>query len=97
MSTSLRLDRILGREVHTVDRRRVGRLEEFRAVRADDTWVIHEYIIGTAGLIERLGMGVRLILGLKAVGGYVARWDQVDLSDPEHPTLTCPVEELERD
>jgi hypothetical protein len=30
------------------------------------------------------------------VHGYRVRWDQLDLSDQEHPRLTCPVEELER-
>jgi hypothetical protein len=26
---------------------------------------------------------------------YRVRWDQLDLSDREHPRLTCPLEELE--
>jgi len=26
--------------------------------------------------------------------GRRVRWDQMDLSDPEHPKLRCPVEEL---
>jgi hypothetical protein len=33
---------------------------------------------------------VRMILGRKG-GGYVARWDQIDLSDPVHPRLACSV------
>ena len=28
-------------------------------------WIISEYVVGTAGLLERLGLGVRLILGIK--------------------------------
>jgi hypothetical protein len=97
MSTSLRLDRLVGREVHTANNRRVGRVEEFRAERRGDAWVIHEYVVGTAGLLERLGLGVRLILGLKPGGGYVVRWDQLDLSNPERPRLTCPVADLRRE
>jgi hypothetical protein len=32
----------------------------------------------------------------RAAGGYVARWDQVDVSDPERPRLTCSLEELRK-
>lgn len=94
MTTSFRLDRLIGREVHTANNRRLGHLEEFRAERRGDDWFISEYVIGTAGLVERLGIGVRLILGMKPGGGYVVRWDQLDVSDPDRPRLTCPVDEL---
>ena len=49
--------------------------------------------IGSAGLFERLGVGLRLVIG-PWPGGYVVRWDQLDISDPERPRLTCGVEEL---
>ncbi len=97
MSATLRLDRLVGREVHTADKRRVGRLEEFRAVRRGNSWVVTDYVIGAAGLMERLGLGVRQILGMKRAGGYVARWDQLDLSNPDYPRLICAVEELRRE
>jgi hypothetical protein len=42
MSTSLRLDRLLGREVRTANNRRLGRLEEFRAERRGSDWVVTE-------------------------------------------------------
>jgi hypothetical protein len=96
MSTEVRLDRLVGREVYTGNHRRLGRLEEFRAERRGTGWVITEYVIGAAGLMERLGLGVRLIVGIKRATGYVARWDQLDLSNPERPTLKCAVEQLER-
>ena len=96
MNTGVRLDRLVGRKVYTANNRRLGRLEEFRAERRGNAWIISEYVIGSAGLFERLGLGVRLILGLKPAGGYVARWDQLDLSNPDRPKLTCPVEDLQR-
>ena len=96
MSTGIRLDRLVGREVHTANNRRLGRLEEFRAERRDGAWVITEYVVGTAGLLERLGLGIRLILGLKHRTGYVVRWDQLDLSNADRPRLTCAVDELRR-
>ena len=35
--------------------------------------------------MERLGLGVRLILGFERPTGYVARWDQLEFSDPRSP------------
>jgi hypothetical protein len=96
MSTRVRLDRLVGRQVYTANNRRLGRLHEFRAERRGASYVVTEYIIGAAGLRERLGLGVRLILGITRSGGYVARWDQLDLSNPDRPRLTCSVQELER-
>jgi hypothetical protein len=96
MTADVRLDRLVGREVYTANNRRLGRLQEFRAERRGTSWVITEYLIGAAGLLERLGLGVRLILGIKRATGYVARWDQLDLSNPDRPTLRCTVESLQR-
>jgi hypothetical protein len=96
MTADVRLDRLVGREVYTANNRRLGRLEEFRVVRRGTTWVVTEYLIGAAGLMERLGLGVRLVLGVKRATGYVARWDQLDLSNPDRPTLNCAVEDLSR-
>jgi hypothetical protein len=91
----LHLDCLLGRRVLARNNQSVGRLEEFRVERQGRDWVIVEYVIGSAGLLERLGVGVGLLFG-KAGGGYVARWDQLDISDPAHPRLTCGVQELRR-
>jgi len=96
MSTTLRLDAFLGREVYTANNRRLGRLEEFRAEQRGNEWIVTEYVIGAAGLLERLGLGLRLIVGLERAGGYIARWDQLDLASPGRPRLTCAVDELRR-
>jgi sporulation protein YlmC with PRC-barrel domain len=91
----LRLERLLGRQVHASNGRRVGRIEEFRAERRGNTLEIREVVIGVAGLLERLGVGVKLLVGAKT-SGYVARWEQVDVTDPMHPKITCRVEDLRR-
>jgi len=96
MTGEARLDRLVGREVYTANHRRLGRLEEFRAERRGTSWIITEYLIGAAGLMERLGLGARLIVGIKRPTGYIARWDQLDLSNPDRPTLTCAAESLQR-
>lgn len=90
-----RLDRILGREVHAPDGRRVGRIEEFHAQRRGAGCVISGYVIGAAGLLQRLDVGARRLIGGR-VRGYLARIDQIDLTDPDRPRLTCGVDALER-
>ena len=80
-ATEVRLDRLLGRQVLTANHRPLGRLEEFRAERHGEQCTLTDYVIGAAGLLERLGIGVTLLFG-RPGGGYVARWDQLDISDP---------------
>ena len=89
----IRLDRLMGRQVLARNNRPVGRIEEFRVDERNGAWQVIEYVIGKAGLLERLGVGVKLVLGLH-IHGHIARWDQIDISDPDHPRLTCAIEEL---
>jgi len=92
-SREVYLDALLGRMVVTQDNRPVGRLEEFHARQHGDYYHVVGFVIGSAGLMDRLNVGFRALFGL-AGRGKVARWDQLDISDPEHPRLTCPPEEL---
>ena len=95
MTKEIRLERLLGREVISSNHQRVGRLEEFRAETRGDTCTIGHVVIGVAGFVERVGVGVKRLVGSHG-GGYVARWDQMDFSDPDRPRLTCTVEQLEK-
>jgi hypothetical protein len=88
----VRLEDMLGREVHDQARRRVGRLEE---IRANGDGEIVAYVIGVAGLFERLGLGAKMLVGAH-VRGHLARRDQLDVSDPARPVLTCALDALER-
>jgi hypothetical protein len=97
MTPNIRLDRLLGREVLTANNRRLGRLEEFRAERRGAEWVVTEYVIGVAGLLKRMGLATRLILGIGRARGYTARWDQLDLTNPKRPRLSCAVDDLRRE
>jgi hypothetical protein len=89
------LDQLLGREVVATNNRRAGRIEEVRAEKRGADCIVTEYVIGAAGLVERLGVGVKLLLG-RRIGGYIASWDQLDITDPDHPRLTCSLETLRR-
>lgn len=91
-----RLELMLGRRVRTQDGRVIGRLEEFRAEREHDYYVVTEFHIGPTALIERLAVRHFGLTLPGRVHGYRVRWDQLDLDDPAHPRLTCPVEEIER-
>ena len=93
MRAELRLEDLLGRQVYARNHRRVGRIEEFRAQWDGTHCTIEGVVIGVAGLLERLGLGAKLLAGRRR-GGRVARWDQIDLSDPAKPQLTCTVDEL---
>lgn len=94
MSCEVRIDRLLGRQVRGRNNQRVGRLEEFRVEKHRNELTIEAYVIGPAGLFERLGLGVKALFGGPG-SGYIARWDQLDISDPEHPCLTCAIDELQ--
>jgi len=93
---TLRLDALIGREVRTPEGRRLGRLGECHARHDGEHWIVEEWVIGPAGLIERLGVHARRLAGDSPGRGYLARWDQLDLRDEARPRLTCPDTELKR-
>jgi hypothetical protein len=90
----VRIEEMLGRKLLGPGGRQVGRIEEFRARRQGSGCVSTEIVIGTLGLLERLGVGANMLLGRKS-GGYVAKWEQIDVTNPAKPRLLVPVEELE--
>jgi hypothetical protein len=57
--------------------------------------VIIEYVIGAVGLVERLHVGAKLLVGRQS-GGFLARWNQLDISDAEYPRVTCPIDQLKK-
>jgi len=91
----VRLDRLVGRQVLAGNGQLVGRLQDFRAELRGTSCIITGYVIGASALLERLHVGVKLLFGRKG-GGYLAGWDQLDVSDPERPRLTCAVDELRK-
>lgn len=91
----LELELLLGRHVRDPQGRVVGRIEEFRATREGEHWVVTAYDIGPAAMLERLAVR-HFGMTWRGVKGYRARWNQLSLDDPQRLTLTCPIEELER-
>ena len=93
--SEVRIDRLLGRQVVAANGEPAGRLEEFCAELRDGECVITGYVIGLAGFAARLGVSVRALFNVPSAG-YLARWDQIDLSHIETPRLTCPIDELQK-
>ena len=71
----------------------IGRVEEVRAVERGQAAVVSGVCIGPRALLERLSAPVMSLVGRQS--GYLARMDQIDLSDPLRPRLLVPVSELE--
>ncbi len=96
MSTELRLEALLGRRVVDADGRNIGRLEDVIAESHGHELLVREYLVGERGLLSRLSIVtsrsalvlVHLLAGVFTGGrraGYRVMWDELDLSDPEHP------------
>ena len=95
-ANEIRLEEVLGRRVRTADGRNVGRIEEFRARREGDYWVVTEFDIGPNALLGRLAARHLGITWPGRSRGYRASWEQINLDDPRRPTLNCPVDQLKQ-
>jgi sporulation protein YlmC with PRC-barrel domain len=98
----LHLELLLGKQVLDSTGKPVGRIEEVRAEKQGDEWVIQEYLIGSAALLERLsawtiGLKILHLLGARKIyDGYRVPWDTLDLTDPDRPRLCCTLQELNK-
>jgi sporulation protein YlmC with PRC-barrel domain len=105
MSTSkkneVKLELLLGTRVVDINGARVGRIEEVLADRDGEELLVTHYLVGRYGLFERfsiyhVGVGLLRYLGSRAHSAKPHRipWDKLDLSDAEHPRLTCSIDQL---
>ena len=94
------VQQLLGRKVKDPSGRAAGRIEEILATWDGRTWTVQAYLLGRGGLADRLSIAGFSSFFVDTLGGYgnpaskKVRWDQMDLSDPHHPCLKCPVDEL---
>lgn len=74
-----------------------GRIHAVRAEISGDECVIVEWHLGPSAMLERLGISAARLFGW-GLNREPLRvpWDQLDLSDPDHPRLTRAIEELDR-
>ncbi|HEY9599842.1 MAG TPA: hypothetical protein V6D33_19445 [Cyanophyceae cyanobacterium] len=98
----IHLELLLGKPVLDSTGQSIGRIEEVRAQKQGDEWVIQEYLVGSAALLERLsawtlGLGILHLLGARNIhGGYRVPWDKLDLTNPDRPRLCCSLQELKQ-
>jgi hypothetical protein len=95
VTTTLQAEQLLNRRVRATNGRVVGRIEELRVERRDDRYEVMEYVLGAGGLLERLAIVTRSFFGYRP-RSLVARSDQIDLTHPNGPRLTCPAADLRR-
>lgn len=90
---------LIGRKVRDTNGEKVGRIEEFRVTNEEKACLVEGYLVGTSALVDRLSAWTLIRPIHKSLRGrmfsvYEVPWDQMDLSDPEHPRLRIPKSEL---
>jgi sporulation protein YlmC with PRC-barrel domain len=91
---------LLGRKVVDVNGENVGRIEEFVVELADNACLVEAYLVGASALIDRLSAWSlvrpirKALRGRSVISSYKVPWQELDLSDPEHPRLTVQRSEL---
>ncbi|GAX43138.1 hypothetical protein NIES4075_41500 [Tolypothrix sp. NIES-4075] len=100
MANEIHLELLLGKTVLDSTGKAIGRIEEVRASKQGEEWIVQEYLIGYAAILERLsawtvGLGILHLLGARKIhDGYTIPWDKLDLTDPNKPRLRCSLDEL---
>lgn len=95
----IQIELLLGKKVYALNGRSLGRLEEVCVDLENGVASVNEFEVGTYALFDRLaaweiGRAVLGLFGSLIKSGYSVKWDQIDLSEPEHLRVTCPVSEL---
>ena len=92
------VEHLIGRRVRDADDRVIGRLEEFRVEVVDGEYVITEFHVGGAAVLERIAAFVTQLPFLRYIPfvrkGYRVSWEKLDLSDPRRPRVTLPRAQL---
>lgn len=94
------VERLLGKTVRDVNDEVVGRLEEMIAEFVDGEFVVVEYHLGPAAMVERIGGFFSALPYLRIIPFpkrlYRVPWDKLDLSEPMRPRVRCAKAELKR-
>lgn len=89
------LELLIGKLVRDPDNVKAGRILSVHAEIEGTECVVREYDLGAAALMENLGISIlRVAHGVFRMEPLRVPWDQLDLSDPDHPRLRCRVAEL---
>ena len=83
----IRLDDLIGRVIRDASGRAVGRIHDMTVEERNGELVVVDYRIGSEAFLRRIGVNALRLVGLGGGRPRRLRWDRVDLSDPERPTL----------
>jgi hypothetical protein len=89
---TIRLEDLIGSRVVASDGRTVANVIDVRSECRDGEHQIVAYLLGSGALLERWSLTAALFGRRRKL---VARWNQLDISDPRRPRLTCPIDEIE--
>ena len=97
----VQVEALLGRELHDVDGRKVGRVEELVVERRGTEWIVVELHVGIGALLERVVELSTLVPMLGALRRklsvrYRVPWQQLDVRDPDHPRVLVRLGDLKR-
>ena len=94
---TVHFEHLLGREVRDSAGKRAGRILAVSTERDGEDCVVHEYMLGTAALMVRLGLSAQRLVGIPIRRKPLCvPWDLLDLRDPKKPRLKCSVDELKK-
>jgi len=91
----MNVELLLGKHVIDAAGESVGHIEELLAEDESGELVVVEFHTGIRGVAERLA-ATRVLMHLwrtlraTKMEGFAIRWDQLDVSDPDHPRTHCP-------
>jgi hypothetical protein len=95
VSREVRVQDLLGRQVRAANNQSVGRIEEIRVEKHGKGYVVREFHLGAAALLERLSAHLGSWFG-RSRQVRVAAWDEIDLGDPKRPRLLVEAGALRR-
>jgi sporulation protein YlmC with PRC-barrel domain len=99
---TIELRALLGKKVFDSEGQPLGHLEEIEAERGDEYCVVNSYLVEHRGVLDRISSwaltaSMREKLERRASARpYRVAWNQMDLSDPDHPRTLVPKDALER-
>jgi sporulation protein YlmC with PRC-barrel domain len=95
------ISELLGKRVVDSEGQPVGRIHEIRVERGDEFCPVEAYIVGKRAVLQRLASWavpshIGQMIESRIAKGFGIAWNQMDLSDPEHPRTTVPKKDLSR-
>jgi PRC-barrel domain protein len=95
----INVELLIGKKVVDSDGKKVGTIHEIVVERGNEWCPVEAYYVGTRALLVRIAqwavpVRVSSYLESKMLRPFRIAWEQMDLSDPEHPRTTVSKDQL---